>query len=109
MVVETHCASSTGSSQAGLTTTVFHVRPQTQTFTAAAGKSETEVFTTFQVFRALNAPLHQKNITSLSVSLTDCIADGTDAASQSWAIEILLTMLQTCEIFSGCLNKDETK
>jgi len=62
----------------------------------------------FQIFRSLNMPLRQKDITKLSLSLTECIAES-DLAFQSWAIEILLTMLQTCEITNACLGKNEAK
>ena len=61
----------------------------------------------FQIFRSLNMPLRQKDITDLSLSLSECIAEGNDLAYQSWAIEILLTMQQTCEITNSCLGKNE--
>ncbi|XP_076807227.1 protein furry homolog-like isoform X2 [Clavelina lepadiformis] len=57
-----------------------------------------------QIFRSLNLPLQPHNISELSLCLTDCIAEGNDQDSQSWAIEILITLLQTCEIISKSMN-----
>ena len=85
---------------------VFHTKINAET-TRLFSKVWTKIVW-FQIFRSLNMPLRQKDITKLSLSLSECIAE-CDLAFQSWAIEILLTMLQTCEITNACLNKNETK